>query len=89
MVIIKSNLIKDSVKYTTFITEHGRYQYQRTPQGHISSGDAYVRRFDEIIEEVDRKVKIVDDICCMMYQLKTVSFIRLISSLNVKKMGQL
>ena len=55
-------LDKDSVKYTTFITEHGRYQYLRTPQGHISSGDAYVRRFDEIIEEVDRKVKIVDDV---------------------------
>jgi len=34
----------------------------RTPQGHISSGDAYVRRFDEIIAEIDRKVKIVDDV---------------------------
>lgn len=55
-------LDKDSVKYTTFITEFGRYQYLRAPQGHISSGDAYVRRFDEIISKVDRKIKIVDDV---------------------------
>ena len=33
----------------------------RTPQGISSSGDAYTRRYDEIIADVPRKVKIVDD----------------------------
>ena len=33
----------------------------RTPQGMSSSGDAYTRRYDEIIADVPRKVKIVDD----------------------------
>ena len=30
-------------------------------QGFIASGDAYTRRYDELIKHVDRKVKIVDD----------------------------
>ena len=55
-------LDKDSVKLTSFITEFGRYQYLRAPQGHIASGDGYVRRFDDIIAEVERKQKIVDDV---------------------------
>ncbi len=46
---------------TTFITENGRYQYRRAPQGLTSSGDAYVHRFDDVIKSVDRKVKIIDD----------------------------
>ena len=55
-------LDKDSVKLTTFITEFGRYQYLRAPQGHIASGDAYTRRYDDIISGVKRKQKIVDDV---------------------------
>ena len=31
------------------------------PQGYLASGDAYTRRYDEIIKEIPRKVKIVDD----------------------------
>ena len=54
-------LDEGSQKLTTFITENGRYRYLRAPQGLSSSGDAYVRRYDEIIEGVERKVKIMDD----------------------------
>ena len=55
-------LDKESVKLTTFITECGRYQYPRVPQGHTSSGDAYTRRYDDIIADVLRKHRIADDV---------------------------
>ena len=51
----------ESQKLTTFLTENGRYQYLRAPQGLTSSGDAYVHRYDDIIQTVERKVKIMDD----------------------------
>ena len=35
--------------------------YLRMPQGFLASGDAYTRRYDEIIKDLPRKVKIVDD----------------------------
>ena len=34
---------------TTFITPFGRWRYTRAPQGYLSSGDGYNRRFDEIL----------------------------------------
>ena len=46
---------------TTFITEWGRYMCLRMPQGYSAAGDVYTRRYDEIIEGVERKVKIIDD----------------------------
>lgn len=46
---------------TTFITPKGRYRYRVAPQGYISSGDAYTRRFDEIITDFPQKTKCVDD----------------------------
>ena len=46
---------------TTFITPWGRYRYCVAPQGYISSGDGYSRRFDEIVATVSRKTKCVDD----------------------------
>ena len=55
------SLDEESQPLTTFITEWGRYQYLRLPQGHLASGDAYTRRYDEIIKETQRKVKLVDD----------------------------
>ena len=54
---------EESTKLTTFITDNGRYQYLRAPQGHISSGDGYTRAYDEIIAEIQRKEKITDDVC--------------------------
>ena len=35
--------------------------YKRVPQGFFAAGDAYTRLYDEIIDGVERKVKIVDD----------------------------
>ena len=54
-------LDEESQPLTTFITEWGRYMYKRMPQGYLASGDAYTSRYDQIIADVPRKVKIVDD----------------------------
>ena len=39
----------DDRHLTTFLTPWGRYRYRVAPQGYISSGDGYTRRYDEII----------------------------------------
>ena len=31
-------------------------------QGHVASGDGYNQRYDEIIEDIERKTKCVDDV---------------------------
>ena len=54
-------LDEESRNLTTFITEWGRYRYLRLPQGYLAATDAYTRRYDEIIKDIPRKVKIVDD----------------------------
>ena len=46
---------------TTFITPFGRWRYTRAPQGFLSSGDGYNRRFDAILAEFERKERCVDD----------------------------
>ena len=46
---------------TAFITPFGRYRYRRAPQGQSGSGDAYMKRADEITKEVERHCKVVDD----------------------------
>ena len=51
----------DDRHYTTFITPWGRYRYCVAPQGYIASGDCYTRRFDEILTDIPRKNKCVDD----------------------------
>ena len=50
-----------SKRYTTFITEYGRYWYNRGPQGYHGTGDAYTRRFDDITKGEERYRRIVDD----------------------------
>ena len=45
----------------TFITEFGRYRYCVAPQDFLASGDGYTYRYDEIISDVPRNTKIVDD----------------------------
>ena len=47
--------------FTTFITPWGRYRYCVAPQGYIASGDVYTRRYDEILTDIPRKNKCVDD----------------------------
>ena len=54
-------LHEDDRHMTTFITPRGRFRYRVAPQGYIASGDGYTRRFDEIITDVPRKTKCVDD----------------------------
>ena len=54
-------LTPESSEATTFITEFGRYQYQRAPMGYAASGDAYTKRLDDITAEVHNKIKIIDD----------------------------
>ena len=54
-------LREEDIPKTTFITPWGRYRYKMAPQGSSASGDGYTRRFDEIIEDIPRKTKCVDD----------------------------
>ena len=54
-------LDKESQTLTNFTTEWGCYMYFCLPRGYIASGDAYTWRYDEVIKDVPRKLKIVDD----------------------------
>ena len=47
--------------YTTFTTPWGLYRYKRAPQGFLSSGDGYNRRFDDILAHITKLVRCVDD----------------------------
>ena len=51
----------DDRHYTTFITPWGRYRYCSAPQGYIASGEGYSRRYDEIVADLPRKTKCIDD----------------------------
>ena len=54
--------LKDSARHlTTFITPFGKWRYTRAPQGFLSSGDGYNKRFDGILSDVVRKERCVDD----------------------------
>ena len=46
---------------TTFITLFGKWRYTRAPQGFLSSGDGYNRRFNSILADFVRKERCVDD----------------------------
>jgi hypothetical protein len=46
---------------TTFITPFGRWHYLRAPQGFLSSGDGYTRRFDVVLSAFVRKERCADD----------------------------
>ena len=37
------------------------YYYKVAPQGYLASGDAYTHRYDDIIIDLHRKTKCVDD----------------------------
>ena len=55
---------------TTFITPWGRFRYKVAPQGFLASGDRYTR-FDEVIADVPRKTKCVDDTLLWDTELET------------------
>ena len=46
---------------TTFIMEWGCFMSLRMPQGYLAFDDAYTRRYDKIIKNIPRKIKIVND----------------------------
>ena len=48
---------------TTFISPYGRFEYCVLPQGFVAAGDAYTRRFDEIVNDFPNKTKCIDDTC--------------------------
>ncbi len=54
-------LHRDDRHYTTFINLWERYRYLTAPQGYISSGDGYSRRYDEIVSTFSAKTKCIDD----------------------------
>ena len=56
-----AQIVEKDRHLTEFNTEWGRYRYRVVPQGYVSSGDGYERRYDEIIEDVERKSKATDD----------------------------
>ena len=54
--------LRESDKHlTTFITPFGKWRYTRAPQGYLSSGDGYNRRFNAILSDFVRKERCVDD----------------------------
>ena len=46
---------------TTFITERGRYRYGCTLMGFHESGDAYTRRFDDIMSDESQVCRCIDN----------------------------
>ena len=54
--------IRDADRHlTTFITPWGLFRYKRAPQGFLSSGDGFNRRFDDIAAHIVRMERCVDD----------------------------
>ena len=55
-------LAEEDRHLTTFITEWGRYRYCAAPQGFMAAGDGYNQRYDNLIADIARKSKCVDDV---------------------------
>jgi len=55
-------LAEEDRHLTTFITEEGRFRYCVAPQGFAASGDGYNQRYDNLISDMHRKTKCVDDL---------------------------
>ena len=54
--------IQEESRYLfTFASPIGLLRYKRAPQGFLSSGDGYNRRFDEITAHIQRLERCVDD----------------------------
>ena len=52
---------KEDRHLTTFTTPWGLFRYKRAPQGFLSSGDGYNRRFDDLTAHIPRTERCVDD----------------------------
>ncbi|XP_066964375.1 uncharacterized protein [Macrobrachium rosenbergii] len=80
-------LDEESRQLTTFITPWERYQYCRTPMGHCSAPDAYTKRFDDVIIDVHRKYKCIDDVLLYDDSVREPFGILLIFCNYVERMG--
>ena len=57
-----SLLIREEDRWLfTFITQYGVYRFCRAPQGFVSSGDGYNKRFDQITKHFVRLLRCIDD----------------------------
>ena len=63
-------LDESSLKLTTFIHESGRYRYLRNPQGLRSAGDAYSHRYGDLLADIPRKCRVIDDTCMYASSIK-------------------
>ena len=54
-------VVKDSQKYTTFMTPWGPYKYLRAPMGFIATGNYYNQETDKLFEGGQDMTKVVDD----------------------------
>ena len=72
----------------TFITPFGRWRYLRAPQGFLSSGDAYNRRFEAVLADFLRKERCVDDTIhydedLEMHWWRTIEFLILVGASGI------
>ena len=67
-------LDEESKQLTNFISPWGVFRYCRLPQGYIGAGDAYTRRYDELIAHIPRKVKCIDDVLIWDSDIETAFF---------------
>ena len=73
---------------TTFITPFGRFRYTRAPQGFLSSGDGYNRRFSAVLSGFQRAERCVDDTVYYDKDLRshwwrTIDFLSLVGSAGI------
>ena len=81
-------LRKSDRHLTTFIAPFGRFRYTRTPQGFLSSGDSYNRRFNAILSGFPNKERCVDDtvhydVNLEQHWWRTIEFLSLVGSSGV------
>ena len=55
-------LDEERIILTMFITPWKRYQNLQTPMGHCAAVDAYAKRFNAAITNVERRHKCIDDV---------------------------
>ena len=55
-------MAEESQQYTALVTPFGKFSYRRLPQGFNDSGDAFGYLTDEIVKDIPRVVKLVDDL---------------------------
>ena len=85
---------EDDRKYLNFGTQFGTYQMCVAPQGWCTSGDAYTRRYDDLIKDVSNVVKQIDDTLLWANSVedsyrRTVEYLKLVGNngiiINKKK----